>query len=75
MRYRRHFVFAGTRRQHLELAIDLHRVGIDDRSAEAIRERERRGRFAAGSRSGDENGVNHGMPQQPFAAAGPYNIN
>jgi hypothetical protein len=44
----------GTRRQDAEIAIDLQAVGIDDGSAECIRQLERESRFAARGGTGDD---------------------
>ena len=44
----------GTRRQHAEIAIDLSAIGIYDGSVEGLRQLKRERRFAARSRTGDD---------------------
>src|SRR5262245_1871389 len=46
--------FAGPRGEDSELAIDLHRIGIDDDPASLMRKRYRQRRLAAGGRSCDK---------------------
>jgi len=40
-----------------QVAIDLHRVGIDDAAADPLRQRERKRRLAARRRPGNQNGM------------------
>ena len=47
------FTVIGARRQHPKIAIKLHRVGIDDDAATALRKRERQPGFARGRRPAD----------------------
>ena len=53
------FGLAGARREHPEIAIDLHQVGVDDDAAEPLGERERDGRLAARRRACDEKRAIH----------------
>ncbi len=50
-----HLLLRRLRREHLELAIDLHRIGIDDGTAQIRSERKGRSRLAARRRPGNEN--------------------
>src|SRR4029078_9259091 len=45
------------RRQHTEIAIDLHGVGVDDDAGACLRELERQRRLAAGGRPCDKHGL------------------
>jgi hypothetical protein len=48
-------VFAtGTRRQHAQIAVDLHRIGVDHRAAKGASETEGQGRLAARCRPRDK---------------------
>ena len=47
------FTVIGARRQHPQIAIKLHRVGIDDDAATALRKRERQPGLARGRRPAD----------------------
>jgi hypothetical protein len=54
---------ARPRRDDAQVAIDLHRIGVDDDAAEFFRQRHRQRRFATGGWAGDEDalGVAHGL--------------
>src|SRR5581483_5368907 len=57
MRSDRLVSFARPRRENAELAVKLHRIGVDDGAAETLGKSERRGGLAARGRPGDENGL------------------
>ena len=57
------------RRQDSKVAVDLHRVGVDDRRAEWLGESERDRRLAARRRAGDEQRAFHRSLRQTSTAA------
>ena len=69
----RHALFLGRarpRRDNAQVAIDLHRIGVDDHAAELFGKPERQRRFAARRRPGNEDDVSfaHGVDVVPFSA-------
>jgi hypothetical protein len=50
------FLGGRTRGQDAQLAVHLHRVGVDDGAADAFGDGQRQGGFAAGGWAGDQQG-------------------
>ena len=64
-----------TRRQHTQFAINLHRVGVDDRAAQPFGDFQRQRRFPAGGRAGDDQGEGgHGGRRPKSRVVAPLGI-
>lgn len=64
VRNKRLFLHRGPRRQHAQIAVNLHRIRIDHFAAELMGKRHRQRGLAAGSRAHDHKNARHFRHEQ-----------
>src|SRR5215472_10453930 len=67
VRHERLFLRRRPRRQHMEIAIDLHGIGVDHGAAVLLRKIERERRLAAGGRPCDKHGLADSLRNHPMS--------